>query len=447
MPSILIVSAYFAPSGQIGGRRTEKIAGHLARCGWDVTVLTMLAKHTPPVDPSLVIPENVEIIRTTAFLPRTILRNLRRFRLRNPLRCNYAEPDHKAPRHQTTMWGRFRSALLARAENTARRMLPLFEYLDEFSGWKPFALGAVRSRSFDVVLGTLPPFSAAWIAHEAARRCGAKLVLDYRDPWCEILEKPIFGIHSWKTLQKHRRVEQMCLDHAAMILGVSPTICNWLRARTQTPVELMPQGFEPVVGTSASPSGSPTRLVYAGALTYGRALTPLFEAIALLKDTIPPQELQIVYCGPNGDIAQAGAKKVGVTEYFQNLGQVSAGRAREVMLSGTAGIVLISSGYEYAYPAKLFDILGAARRVLLIGTPQSDAAALLAQHRLGWNHSETDVRGIADTIRNTTQGAHPVPVGLEDLSVTTLMNRLNQLLFRAIGTEHVPDPAPKPDLA
>ncbi|MHB8257924.1 MAG: glycosyltransferase [Acidiferrobacterales bacterium] len=441
MPSILIVSAFFAPSGRIGGRRAEKIAGHLARHGWDVSVLTMHARHAPPLDPNLKIPENIEVIRTGAFVPRSAFRKLSGSpeRHRSGLGSGKGDPSSgngSLPRKALSM--------LRRGANRAiRHLLSRFEYLDEFSGWKPFALRAIRGRHFDVVLATLPPFSTAWIGLVAAQRCGAKLVIDYRDPWREFFLDKTLDIHdSGKLLRRHQQIEQMCLDHATMIIGVSPTICNSLRERTRAPVEVVPQGFDPVDANATAPARNPVRLVYAGTLAYGRALRPVFAAIALLRDAILPGELQLVYCGPNGNMARTEADDVGVGEYLRDLGQVSASRVRDIMLSGTVGIVIISAGYEYAYPGKLFDILGTGRPILLIGPPRSDAAELLARHRLGWSHSESDITGIADTIRSAIEGASIAPVGLKELSVSTLMNRLAALLDRALADGPGPLVAP-----
>lgn len=427
MPSILIVSAFFAPSGRIGGRRAEKIAGHLAHLGWDVSVLTMHAKHTPPLDPNLAIPENVEVIRTGAFLPRDILRRF------SGSIAGQRSTQGKVPGNpdsgQTLFHERVLSTLRRGLGETVRGLLSRFEFLGEFSGWRPFALRAIRGRRFDVALITLPPFSTAWIGLEVARRCGARLVIDYRDPWKEMLAGQPLGVRfSDKLLRRNEQIEQECLDHASAVIGVSPTICDWLRKRTRTCVELIPQGFDPGSASTDPPARDPARLVYAGTLAYGRALRPLFAAIALLRDTVPPERLRLVYCGPNGDMARSEARDAGVSEYLDDLGQVSAGRVRDVMLSGTAGIVIVSAGYEYAYPGKLFDILGTGRPILLVGPPQSDAADLVTSHRLGWSHSESDITGIACTISKAIQGVTTIPEGLEELSVPTLMNRLAALL-------------------
>lgn len=416
--SILIVSANFAPCGQIGARRAEKIAAHLAGSGWEVTVLTLKPEYVPPIDPQRMPPAGVEVIQTAAFLPRMLLRR------RVQRATGRGSATSTSIDHPTWPGSRLR----ARMGRAGRRLLGLVEYLDEFSGWSPYALSAVRGRRFDVVLGTLPPYTAAWIALKIARRTEARLVLDYRDPWHDLLSRLQPPSLSPAGLRKHQRAEDICLDSASLVLGVSPTICNWLRQHTETPVELLPQGFEASSDAATSTAATPSTVVYSGTLAYGRTLRSIFEALSLLPDTPASQQLQLVYCGPHSAQARAEAKAAGVESRFRDHGQVSLAASTKLLRAAGAGLVIISKGYEYAYPGKLFDIMGTRTPIVLLGPPDSDAAQLVSRYDLGWCHTSADIPGLAASLRETQQNRRLNPDRMQDLTVSTLMSRLDGLL-------------------
>ncbi len=70
MPNLLLVSPHFAPATAVGGRRMERMARHLSRLGWQVTVLTLDPALAEQIDPALPRPEGVEVVSTTGALPR-----------------------------------------------------------------------------------------------------------------------------------------------------------------------------------------------------------------------------------------------------------------------------------------------------------------------------------------------------------------------------------------
>jgi glycosyltransferase involved in cell wall biosynthesis len=414
MPSILLVAAAFAPSKQIGGRRAERMAVYLAQHGWQVTVLAMHASYMPPEDPSLrFAAAGVEVLRTHALTPRRFLR-AGVAAIHGPTRPVPNQPAGPTVALQQRSWARRQVAWL----------LDRFDFPDEVAGWRPFAKAAVRGRRFDVVLGSLPPISSGPLAAELARLTHARLVLDYRDPWTEIRAL-------WDTprdLDRHRRLEDACLAQAALVIAVTPTLCQWLQERSGRPVALVTNGFDAPVFQQFAPPVPPARLVYAGSLAYGRDLQPLLRAMALLRRDAQPLPLQLVYAGTDGAGLLAQARELGVADAVIDLGEQTSAEALALLDGALAGVVVVSPDFQYAYPGKVFEILGRARPLLVLAPQGCDTAELTIRHALGWTHPPEDVEGLADSLRHALAGELPVPRDLEVLSAPRVMARLTDLL-------------------
>jgi glycosyltransferase involved in cell wall biosynthesis len=420
MPSILLVAAAFAPSKQIGGRRAERMAVFLARHGWQVTVLAMHASYMPPEDPSLhFVAAGVEVLRTHALTPRRFLR-AGVAAIRGPARPVPNRPAGPTVALRQRSWARRQMAWL----------LDRFDFPDEVAGWRPFAKAAVRGRRFDVVLGSLPPISSGPLAAELARLTGARLVLDYRDPWTEL--RALWD--SPRDLDRHRRLEDACLAQAALVIAVTPTLCRWLHQRSGRPVELVTNGFDAPVYPQFAPPVLPARLVYAGSLAYGRDLKPLLRAMALLRLDDNPSELQLIYAGTEGAGLLAQARELGVADAVTDVGEQTSAAALALLDGALAGVVVVSPDFQYAYPGKVFEILGRARPLLVLAPQGCDAAELTIHHGVGWSHAPEDVAGLAATLRRALAGEMPEPRDLETLSAPRVMARLVDLLRGLVRT-------------
>lgn len=421
MPSLLLVSASFAPSRLIGGRRAERLAACLTEAGWQVTVLTTHPMYAPPTDPKLLPPPGVEVVRAQAVMPRAWLRALRTSAERLRKREQPARGSGDQPLPPT-------------AQPRMRRLLDwslaALEFPDEYAGWRPVAEAAMRGRRFDVVLGTMPPFTDAVIAGSLARRMRARLVLDFRDPWTEAIQDAP-GIDE-ATCARHRRMEDALLTAADLVVGVSPTHCAWLSARTGTEVILARNGYDPAdeVQQPQVLAARPLHLVYAGSLAYGRDLRPVFAAMASLRPRLGATDLRLTYAGDSGAAVRAWAEAAQVADAIDDLGEVGVAQARQLVDSANLCVVRVSEAYGHAIPAKLYDIAARRRPVLLVGPANCDAAQLVRELALGWACASDDVPGIAAALAAAAAGEWPAagdPSRLRvDASLSPLLDRLAQ---------------------
>ncbi len=406
IPRILLVSGSFAPSLAIGGRRAEKMAHYLATHGWEVTVLTMHPQYMPPIDLTLPIQSTYQLIRTHVLSPRTFLRR-KNAAASGGQTSEAAEPSKAmAKRNHTQIFKKMAGRLLAR-----------WEIPDEWIGWLPFALRAVRGRQFDVVLSTAPPFSGHVLARVIAKILNAKLVLDYRDPWSELQTGP--------NEPKHRKLEDACLRDAALVIGVTPTVCAWLSRRSKQNIVLITNGF--VETAAKQPLHLPLELVYAGSLAYGRDLQPILQAMAQLRSESAKLRPHLTYAGAFGAHLLQQAHELNLPDQVQDLGQIASARALELLI-GRVAVVIVSAGFDYAYPGKIFEIIGHQVPMLLLAPGPCAATQLVEKHRLGWWRTPQDIDGICQDLRQMAAGQVPRPTDLQLLHVDTVMQQLDLAL-------------------
>lgn len=416
MPSLLLIAAHFAPSQAIGARRAERIAAHLTAKGWQVTVLSVRPEYSLPVDAGLQPPAGIELIRTHALMPVHWARRVRD-------RLRQGAESAAAPAAQTGAPAR-PGRLRAVAQMTRQHL----EFPDEFRGWRPLARAAVRGRRFDVVLTTMPPFTSALLAAQIARDCGARLVLDYRDPWTEV---HVAGAADPAAVSAHRRQEDQVLEAADLVVAVSPGIVRMLAPRTRAPVVLIPNAVAAVAATLEP--GPDATIAYVGSLAYGRSLGPLLAAV---RDVAAAgQPLRLVYAGPNDAVVRRDAQAVGAAGVLEAFGPVAKAEANRIVQSALAGVVLVAPGWAYSYPGKIFEILNFGRPLLALGPAGSDALALTEQCQLGWAVYDEKPELLRPVLAEIASRKGLVPRGLDAMSADRTMADLHAQLLALLLTK------------
>ncbi len=416
MPSILLITVAYPPSRLIGGRRPARMATGLAARGWKVTVLTLHPPYMVPLDAETAPIDGIEILKTHAVMPRVWLRPGKSAAQATP-----AGPPPAVPALGKKSW---RSA--------AGQLLQQFEFPDDYAGWLLLALARLRGRRFDVVLATLPPPTAAAIGALAASLCGAKLVLDYRDPWTEVLtEDGSYGSprkHPRAEIALHRALEDRILRQAALVLAVTPKMTRWLQARTKNTVEFLPNGLDAMPPATLVERVRPLRLVYAGSLAYERSLDSVLAAIAHLRDTFTPDQLRLTYAGPHSADLRGAAQRYGVEAWLDDRGQLPSREAMDLYRGAVAGIVSVSARTDYSYPGKLFEILSAGCPILLCGPQTCDAAQLVRDLGAGVVDDGTDVKDSAAALTHLLTAEPRVLPGLDAWMAPVQVERLETLL-------------------
>lgn len=275
---------------------------------------------------------------------------------------------------------------------------------------------SLQSERYDAVLATGPPFAAL----VAARRGHGEtpLVVELRDLWAG---NPAFD-RGGPVL---RRLESWVIHEAAAVVAVTPEAVADLRERhPETPVEGIPNGFEPELLEQRRPTGGPAKtILHSGTLTKDRPLGPLLDALK------PPLRLVLHgYVAPEilAEISRSAAE----VELVPPSGWEDA-----VRRIAEADVALITqargAGDETAVAAKVYEYLALGKPVLCISHGGATEALL---HRLGADQlcARLDDSGsIEAALERIRAGNLPPPVAREQLEPyerPRLAARLSELL-------------------
>ncbi|HMB77934.1 MAG TPA: hypothetical protein VKN76_16175 [Kiloniellaceae bacterium] len=374
---LLIVSTYFAPAARIGGRRAEKFAEAFLKQGWQVDVLSLDPVRNSPVDPTLKVPEGVgRFWAKPSFDPGRLAGLFKR--------VVWQSVEDKNPLARLL----FRSWPL----RALMRLAGGLGVISPFFPWEGPAMRALAGKRYDAVVATLPPSSAAVVGARHAAACGALLYVDYRDPWHDLNFYDAPSPLAAHFRQLNAKKEQACLEAARRVVAVSPTLGRWAEEKTDTPVYVLPHGYvaepemEPYPGRLELPDPADGAglivFYYVGALLYGRDLGPVFRLAKDIEDQ-QGRRCRVLYSGIHGDWARAQAERVGAADLLVDTGAIPHPQVNHLMRRVTANVVVISKGFEYQYPGKLWDAVAARRPILLMGDARSDSAQLVESHGLG----------------------------------------------------------------
>ena len=390
MPSILIVSHSFPPASFVGGKRALRMARYLTELAWDVEILTLREGYFESLDESL-LPEGepFRILRTHTLETRYWFRRLQTIGKRRS-----SQDAGGAGSNRTS--GRSVGIL----HRLSRLWYLLFSIPDDVIGWLPFAVmaGLWRARRPTIVLATLPPATNAVAAALVARLRGARLVLDYRDPWST--QEGTAQTPGWR-LSVDRCLEKWCVRRASLILTTTDGIRRQQESLDPLRTTVIPNAFDPsdLVGLE------PTRferftIVYAGTFYSSRTAEPVLRALSLLSEAgrLPSQGLALRVLGVSGEEVSDMAERFGVSD----LVEVEPFLPYRVALSRmrAADILLLVVGDTHAdmIPAKLFDYLAARRHVLAVAPRGSEAGDMISRLGVGQVVQPEDGRAIADAI-------------------------------------------------
>jgi hypothetical protein len=419
MKRILITAVHFPPCQLIGAKRPFKMAEFLSDAGWDVTVLTVKSELTPPIGGLKVGDMGFEVIRTGAFVPYVALKNRAKSNRRSAglSTSNMARGSANRPE----VCHKFRTTI----SYLVRKSLTSLDQLDSWSGWRRSALKAVKRRSskYDVVLSTIPPFSTALLGRQLADYYKCKFVLDYRDPWSDIIHLGFsHGRLSAKKLKQHRDLEDECLKSSDLVLTVSPGITRLLRGRVNKKILTIPQGFTGEVAENSYDKES-QYLLYAGSLAYGRDLS---GALAAIKNYVESyrKPLKLVYCGTDSGTAYEQACSVGASAYLESKGAIPESEVLGYANRSLCNLVIISPGYEYAYPGKLFELIPAGRPIYVISSIDSEAGRLVEKYELGRSIVGSDIVSLAHDLNNEIYNEYEILQEVNYLKVENIYTRM-----------------------
>lgn len=389
--TVLIVAAEFPPLKTIGRIRTVKFVEHLRQHGWHSIVVTLQpSKGEPIYDPTLMseIPAGTEVIRLPLVTFDERITSLGKRLLRRNVPPARKEPcnGHPAAPSASRSGNAAVPGLGERFQLAIKRWIRLgLDIPDNYLPWVfstlPHLRKLCRDRNVDVILTTLPPFSAAYVGYVLTHEAGIPWIADYRDLW--------YGDVLREWLPRWRRrlellIEKRLLKRAAAIVTVSEQKTDYMRrlhpgirARWET----LTNGFDnEIYADRARTRGFATgvvEFVYTGRLFKNRRGYAFAEALGRLKrsrpDLVAPVRVRVLG-GVAPEIAaryEAILSEYGLRDHFDFPGDVAYAEAMDAQVNCDYLLLIVDTGEtsDGVIPGKLFEYVAARRPIFALCDP------------------------------------------------------------------------------
>ena len=398
MKRVLIISYYWPPTGGSGVQRWVKFAKYLPSEGWQPVIYTPENPEQLAVDESLAaeVPEDAEIVKTRIIEPYELYKRVlrRSGHSKEAVEVNPVNAQNKSLLQKAAMWIR---GNLFRPDPRCLWIGPSVRFLKKYLAEHPV----------DLIVSTGPPQSMHMIGLRLSRETGLPWIADFRDPWTKIFYFKHLSMTS-ATEKWHSKMEKKVLDEASAVVAVSPLVQQEFQEMTDTPVELITNGFDECdfsseQCTEAYGGASEEFIItHTGLFAADGNPTVLWDVLAekCRTDEIFKKLLRIKLIGKTDDQIFKALTDRGLEDSMINMGYQPHSVAVEQQRQASLLILPLRKEPEYkaVLPGKLFEYLASQRPILGIGQPDGAMAMIVNETRTGTVIDWEDRKGLTQYI-------------------------------------------------
>ena len=440
MKRVLIISYYWPPTGGSGVQRWVKFAKYLPSEGWQPVIYTPENPEQLAVDASLEaeIPAEAEVIKTPITEPYEIYKKVLRKsgHSKEAVEVNPVNAQNKSFLQKVAMWVR---GNFFRPDPRCMWIGPSVRYLKKY----------LQEHPVDLIVSTGPPQSMHLIGRRLALETGLPWVADFRDPWTKIFYFKHLSM-TRGTERWHKKMEKKVLDEASVVVAVSPLVQQEFQSMTQTPVELITNGFDECDFASEKcheAEGGPDRefcITHTGLFAADGNPTVLWEVLGekCMVDEVFRKALRIKLIGKTDDNIIAALNQAGLQDAVEDLGYQPHTEAVAQQRKASLLILPLRKEPEYkaVLPGKLFEYLASWRPVLGIGQPDGAMSMILNTTKTGVVLDWEDKASIARYIDFCWERHLAGKLTVEDADISqftrrNLTRRMAQLFDSLVMTE------------
>ena len=399
MKRVLVITYYWPPTGGSGVQRWVKFAKYLPSEGWEPVIYTPENPEQLAIDESLAaeVSAETEILKTRITEPYELYRKFLRKsgHSKEAVEVNPVNAQNKSALQKLAMWAR---GNLFRPDPRCLWIRPSVKFLKKY----------LKEHPVDLIVSTGPPQSMHLIGMKLAQETGLPWIADFRDPWTRIFYFKHLAM-TRATERWHHKMEKKVLDNASAVVAVSPLVQQEFQTMTQTPVELITNGFdecdfetetttgengrEPVTNRNAGSilaAGGPDKdfvITHTGLFAADGNPTVLWDVLGK-KCTEDPEFrrlLKIKLIGKTDIQIINALRSAGLGDNLVDMGYQPHSAA--VKEQRTASLLILplrkEPEYKAVLPGKLFEYLASWRPVLGIGQPDGAMSMILNTTKTG----------------------------------------------------------------
>lgn len=438
MKRVLIISYYWPPTGGSGVQRWVKFSKYLPAYGWQPVIYTPENPEQLAIDASLEaeVPAEVEVIRRRIMEPYGIYRKIlrRSGHSKAAVEVNPVNAQNKSTMQKLAMWIR---GNFFRPDPRCMWINPSVRFLKKY----------LKDHPVDLIVSTGPPQSMHLIGRKLAEETGLPWIADFRDPWTKIFY--FKHLSMTKATEKwHHRMEKKVLDEATSIVAVSPLVQKDFQAMTDTPVELITNGFDecdfPASGCleEKDTASQEFTITHTGLFAADGNPTVLWEVLAekCRKDNKFKESLRIKLIGKTDEQIKRSIAEAGLEKNMTDLGYQPHSKAVEEQRTASLLILPLRKEPEYkaVLPGKLFEYMASMRPILGIGQTDGAMAMILdstgSGKVIGWDDWESTANMIDSCWEKHLKGELSVDdADISQFTRENLTGRMAELFDKLTG--------------
>jgi len=435
MKRVLIISYYWPPTGGSGVQRWVKFTKYLPSEGWQPVIYTPENPEQLAVDTSLEaeIPAEAEVIKRHITEPYRLYKSFlsKSGHSKEAVEVNPVNAQHKSALQKFAMWIR---GNLFRPDPRCLWIRPSVKFLTKY----------LKEHPVDLIVSTGPPQSMHLIGLKLAEKTGIPWIADFRDPWTRIFYFKHLQM-TRATERWHHKMEKEVLDKATAVVAVSPLVQKEFQSMTETPVELITNGFD----ETDFPSGTVEvtsddfAIVHTGLFAADGNPTVLWDVLAekCNSDEDFRKQLKIRLIGKTDIQITKAIEDAGLGENLTDLGYMPHSETINQQRKASVLVLPLRKEPEYkaVLPGKLFEYIAALRPILGIGKPDGAMSMILKTTKTGMVFDWNDKRSVADYIDKCWKDHRNGKLKVEDADISqfprrNLTRRMAELFDRITST-------------